>query len=136
MSSFRIKIDPKQRASARFIGDVRLELQRMLLKQEGAGLNKAEIAKRLGIHRSAVTRRLNGTDALSLRTVAELVWAMGGEPAFHRVEPNLPVGSNHPAHQVTAITASNPINPHVKMKEASSSSSGTAAASSYFVSVG
>jgi len=39
-------------------------------------VTKAEIARRLGIDRSLVTRRLNGTSNMTLETLADLAWAL------------------------------------------------------------
>jgi hypothetical protein len=47
-------------------------------RNEECGLTQAAIAEKLNIHRSAVTRRLNGRSNMTLETVADMVWAVGG----------------------------------------------------------
>ena len=90
MSSFRIAIDPRKRVAGRFITAVRAALQEALADEEhGNGINRTRIAERLGIHRSAVTRRLQGTENMTLRTLAEMAWALGRTPTFGLESPDL-----------------------------------------------
>jgi plasmid maintenance system antidote protein VapI len=46
------------------------------------GLTKSDIARLLGVHRSAVTRMLNGSAPLELRTIGQLAWALGRDAQF------------------------------------------------------
>jgi transcriptional regulator with XRE-family HTH domain len=95
MTSFRLKIDPKRRAVARFVMTVRDELQRALAEEAArTGLTKSEVANRLGIHRSAISRRIKGTDNLSLTSVAEMMWAMDRDPIFGSKPKYQKAGSN------------------------------------------
>ncbi|HIJ61791.1 MAG TPA: helix-turn-helix domain-containing protein [Rhodospirillaceae bacterium] len=79
---FRLAIDPKSEKAADFIGEVRAELGRVLAELAEAGISKSDVAKRLEIHRSAVTRRIRGTENLTLRTLAEMAWAMNRDIVF------------------------------------------------------
>jgi transcriptional regulator with XRE-family HTH domain len=103
MSSFRLKIDPKQRAVGAWIGDVRVELQRVYDIRRREGVTKNQIAGLLGIHRSVITRRLKGADAMNMRSLAEFVWAIGGRPRFsvELIDQHAP-SSNQPLPEVPA----------------------------------
>lgn len=81
--SFQFDLSPKDIAAIRFVPIVRRALQKAFNDFSlPNGVNKAEIARRLGVHRSVVTRMLSGKKALTTRSVAELAWAMGCEPEF------------------------------------------------------
>ncbi len=70
-------------AAARFVGDVREELAVAFLEELGEhGLTKSDIARLLGVNRSVISRILNGTAPLELRTLGQLAWAMGRDPQF------------------------------------------------------
>lgn len=95
MSSFRLKIDPRKRAAGRFILSVRTALQKAFAEEESArGLTRSQMAQALGIHRSAITRRLGGTESLTMRTIADLAWAMGREPELVLHKPVARPGTN------------------------------------------
>jgi transcriptional regulator with XRE-family HTH domain len=83
MPSFQISISPSRRAAGRFVGFVRRALQRALVEeQEKGGLSQSEIARRIGVHRSVISRELQGRKDITLSRVAELSWAMGRRPIF------------------------------------------------------
>ena len=70
-------------SAARFVGDVREELLLAYLEElTERGLKKSDLARILGVHRSAVTRILNGSSPLELRTIGQLAWALGRDPQF------------------------------------------------------
>jgi len=73
-NSFRPKVSARRRAFARLVGDIHQELGRVL--DATPGVPKAEIARRLGVDRSLVTRRLNGTSNMTLESLSDLAWAM------------------------------------------------------------
>lgn len=91
--SFQIAISPNRRAAARFIGKVRRALQWALI--ENPDIKRTQIANELGVHRSVITRQLNGRQDMSLGRVAELAWAMGYEPDFILRKQDVNDGSNH-----------------------------------------
>ena len=109
MPSFQISITPSRRAAGRFIGSVRRALQRTLAEErEHTGLTQAEIARRIGVHRSIINRELQGRQDITLGRVAELAWAMGKratlslEPAVVRVGQNVIVAPPISTISVTA----------------------------------
>lgn len=120
MSSFRLKIDPRQRAVGRFILSVRTALQQAFAEEQAEhGLTRAELARRLDTHRSAITRWLSGSDSLSLRTIAELAWALGREVDLvfrkkaERPGANEVRVSTEPPRQITASAATSSTNVRV-----------------------
>src|SRR3546814_4253388 len=78
--SFQIVIPNHRRAATRFIGKVRRTLQEALANSPG--IRRTDLADGIGVHRSVITRQLNGKKDMSLGRVAELAWAMGYEPEF------------------------------------------------------
>lgn len=81
--SYELKIDPKHRAAGRFIGKVRKALVLAALDEKRAsGITQKKVADALGRDRSVVNRLLRGEANLTLRTVAEIAWALGWEPEF------------------------------------------------------
>jgi plasmid maintenance system antidote protein VapI len=77
--SYRMRIDPRASNSGRFVYRVQGELQKAL---EQSGLKQQEVADRLGVDRSTVNRRLTGRANLTLRSIADLAWAMEHELHF------------------------------------------------------
>ena len=90
--TFALRIDPKKRAAGRFIGQVRDVLIQAVLSAEKDGVNRAEIARRINCNRSRITRQLRGTSDLTLRSIAEIAWAIGMKPEIllSKVEIELP----------------------------------------------
>ena len=95
MSSFRTAVTPSRRAGNRFISAVRRTLQKAFTDEAAkSGLTQAELARRLGVHRSIVTRELRGVENLTLRSVAELAFGMGRRAELTLVEPGIKLGTN------------------------------------------
>lgn len=83
MPSFQFDIGNRSRTVGRFIGHVRSELQRAFLVEKATRkLSFQGLASLLNINRSVVHRQIMGVENMTLRSVAELAWAMGWEPAF------------------------------------------------------
>lgn len=81
--SYELKIDPKDRAAGRFIGTVRKQLITAALDEKReTGITQSAVAAKLGVARSVISRLLRGEANLTLRTVAEIAWALGWEPVF------------------------------------------------------
>lgn len=78
--SYQITLAPNRKAAARFIGKVRRRLQRGLA--ENPNVTRSQIARELGVHRSVITRQLQGHADMSLGRAAELAWAMGYRSKF------------------------------------------------------
>jgi hypothetical protein len=95
MTSFQIAISPSRRAAGRFISRVRRSLQRALVEEgDLSGINQSRVANSIGVHRSVISRELNGTQDITLGRVAELAWALGREIEFDLVVPKVLAGTN------------------------------------------
>jgi len=86
---FQMKNDPKARKAGRFIYSVQKELQNALI---ASGLKQQEVAEKLDVNRSVVNKLLLGETNLTLRTIADLAWAMDAEVVLsikprHREQP-------------------------------------------------
>lgn len=95
--SFQIAISPTRKAAARLVGSVRRKLQWAFA--ENPQVSRSEIADRIGVHRSVITRQLNGRADISLSRVAEIAHALGYEAQFHLRKSNAVEGSNLPDPQ-------------------------------------
>lgn len=122
MLSFQIGIRPNRRAAARFIFHVRRTLQRVLIEeQEKTGITQSEVARRIEVHRSVISRELNGRKDITLGRVAELAWALGREIVFDLPEPTVTHGDNYPANSgvirsvIQTSTANPPATSYVKV---------------------
>lgn len=82
--SYQIAVPKNRKAAARFIGKVRRQLQEMLAAEED--ISRSEIANAIGVHRSVITRQLNGRADMSLGRVAEIAWAAGYRPTFDLIK--------------------------------------------------
>ena len=110
--SYEIKIDPKKRAAGRFIGAVRKALVEAAIdEKKRSGISQQRVAECLGVNRSVINRMLNGSANLTLRSVAELAWALGLEPSFALKRRTPTGGDNKRVHPIPAaqrtITSSN-----------------------------
>jgi predicted XRE-type DNA-binding protein len=105
MTSFQIAISPSKRAAGRFISKVRRALQNALIQeQQKNGVNQSRMATAIGVHRSVISRELNGRQDITLGRVAELAWAMGREIEFELTEPRADSGINAPLARPGALT--------------------------------
>jgi transcriptional regulator with XRE-family HTH domain len=94
---FHFDIGSRARHAGRFIGRVRGELLRALAEKKAkAGLPQQALAEKLGIERSLINRQLSGEANLSLRSLADLAWAMDMEISFELKEPMARAGQNQP----------------------------------------
>lgn len=74
--SFLFELDPKDEAAADLVTSVGKQLQRAVIAR---GLTQNEIAQKLGVDRSRVNKCLSGFNNLTLKSLAELSWAMDGK---------------------------------------------------------
>jgi DNA-binding phage protein len=81
--SYEFRIGAKDRAAGRFIGAVKKALLRAaLFEKQESGVTQQSIAQKLGVNRSVIHRMLKGEANLTLRSVAEIAWALGWEIDF------------------------------------------------------
>ena len=106
MTSFHFDIGSRARHAGRFIGRVRGELLRALSKRKSEGrLPQQALAEKLGIERSLINRQLAGESNLTLRSLADLAWAMDMEISFELKETTTRAGQNHPVQNQPMITS-------------------------------
>src|SRR5260370_5668296 len=102
MSSFLFEIGEREREGGRAIGDLRSELQRVrMIEKRERKLTQQKIADRLEVNRSVVNRLLMGTLNMTVRSAAELAWAMGWKLRFELFKPELTPGQNDTASGTT-----------------------------------
>jgi transcriptional regulator with XRE-family HTH domain len=101
MTSFQLGIKPNRRAAGRFVDRVRSALQEALVTdKERIGITQSKIAAAIGVHRSVISRELNGRQDITLGRVAELAWAMGREIEFDLKVPAVEKGQNRPVFRL------------------------------------
>ena len=97
MPSFQIAVEPSRKAAARFVLQVRRNLQKAFVEEQTArGLSQSEIARLLKVHRSVINRELKGFKDMTLGRVGELAWAMGRMPSFSIESSIQSAGTNIP----------------------------------------
>lgn len=75
--TFQIELDPKEQAAADLITDVGFKLQNTLSEAKtGRKITQRELADILGIDRSRVNKCFSGYSNLTLKSLAELAWAL------------------------------------------------------------
>ena len=95
MASFQFDVGSRARKAGRFIGRVRSELLKALSERKAKeGLTQQALATKLGVHRSLVNRQLSGESNLTLRSLADLAWAMDMELNFELRERTATFGQN------------------------------------------
>src|SRR6266481_7263280 len=82
MTFFRFDIDTRSRLAGRFIGRVRRELLKAIKEEKRDGLTQQELARRLETRRSDINRQLSGEAEITLRSLADLAWALDREVFF------------------------------------------------------
>ena len=95
MTSFQIGISPSRRAAGRFVSTVRRKIQQALAEeQEKTGTTQADIARTIGVHRSVISREIQGVQDMTLGRVAEIAWALNRKAILEMPEITRAVGSN------------------------------------------
>jgi transcriptional regulator with XRE-family HTH domain len=101
VTSFHFDIGARARNAGRFIGRVRGELLRALSERKSdGGLSQEALARKLDTERALINRQLSGESNLTLRSLADLAWAMDLEISFELKKPAAEAGQNQPVqHQ-------------------------------------
>ena len=94
MTFFRFEINARSRTAGRFMGRVRRELLRAVTEEKRAGLTQQELARRLESERSNINRQLSGEAEITLRSLADLAWALDREIRFELRRPDDAAGQN------------------------------------------
>jgi len=80
--SYQMRNDERSRKAGRFVARVHKAIQQAVVR---SGLKQNEIATKLGLDRSIVNRRILGQSNLTLRTIADLAWALDHDLVFDLV---------------------------------------------------
>src|ERR1700761_5727831 len=107
MTFFRFDIDARSRTAGRFIGRVRRELLKAITEEKGEGLTQQELARRLDSQRSNINRQLSGESEITLRSLADLAWALDREITLELRRPTQADGQN--AARMTSTIGHKPI---------------------------
>jgi ribosome-binding protein aMBF1 (putative translation factor) len=94
MTFFRFDIDARSRTAGRLIGRIRRELLKAITDEKRAGLTQQELARRLESDRSSINRQLSGEAEITLRSLADLAWALNREITFELHPPGAASGQN------------------------------------------
>jgi ribosome-binding protein aMBF1 (putative translation factor) len=106
---YQVDIGHRSRRVSRFIARVRGELLRAVDEERRTSrLSQNAIAKKLDWRRSLVNRQLSGDAHLTLRSVAELSWALGREISFELRKPVARDGQNFFNEETTTIAWKKP----------------------------
>lgn len=77
MPSFKFKADPRQRQFLKLIAIVRRELGNAYATENKAGqITQSILANKLNVDKAAIHRRLNVDANMTLRTLADMAWAL------------------------------------------------------------
>ena len=106
MTSFHFDIGERARHAGRFIGRVRGELLRALSERKSErGFSQEALARKLDTERALINRQLSGESNLTLRSLADLAWAMDLEISFELKKPAVEAGQNQPIQNQTMTTS-------------------------------
>jgi transcriptional regulator with XRE-family HTH domain len=94
MTFFRFDIGARSRTAGRLMGRIRRELLRAVTEEKQAGLTQQELARRLESGRSNINRQLSGEAEITLRSLADLAWALDREITFELRRPDQAAGQN------------------------------------------
>lgn len=83
MTSYLFEIGSKRRKTARFIGQVRDEIVRAFVQEKTAkSISQDDLAAKLDINKSVVSRDLNSYTNMTLSKVADYAWALDYDLVF------------------------------------------------------
>lgn len=78
MRSFVKKTDNRRAVYLGLVQQVESQIREAYAERYEQGIEtQASLAEKIGVHKSAINRRLSGKNNLTLKTVADLVWALG-----------------------------------------------------------
>lgn len=78
MRTFKRQPDNRRSVYLKLVGEIEGQLRQAYAKRHEQGLEtQAGLAKKLGVDRSVIHRRLTGRTNMTIQTVADLVWALG-----------------------------------------------------------
>ncbi len=78
MRSFVKKPDNRRAVYLGLVQQIESQIREAYAERYEQGIEtQASLGEKIGVHKSAINRRLSGKNNLTLKTVADLVWALG-----------------------------------------------------------
>lgn len=77
MRSFKRQPTNRRQVYLSLVGQIESQLRAAYVRRNQSGETQTDIARKLGVHRSTVNKRLTGQKNMTLDTVADMVWALG-----------------------------------------------------------
>lgn len=78
MRSFQRRPNNRRAIYLQLIGSIESQLRQAFAKRhEKTGLTQAELARKLGVGRSVINRRLSGRSNLTAESIADMAWGLG-----------------------------------------------------------
>ncbi|MGX5850834.1 helix-turn-helix domain-containing protein [Mesorhizobium sp. PL10] len=99
MTSFQMPLAEKDRKIGRSIHKVQKAIaEAVIAAKEESGVTQRALAKKLGVNRSVINRRVTGQTNLTLYSMAELAWALDYDLVVDFVRPKQATkAAPHPA---------------------------------------
>lgn len=69
------------------------------------GFTQAQLANKIGVDKSVVTRRLHGDANMTLRTLADMIWALDHEIEVKIFQPNIVRSINRPQEAKVSLNS-------------------------------
>ena len=106
MRSFRNQPSNRRAVYLDLVGSIEGQLRDAYAKRHARGLDtQASVAAKLGVHRSAVNRRLTSQTNMRLDTVADMAWALGQSVVVKIFDPaETPTNAPHVRSEHAAPT--------------------------------
>lgn len=76
MKSFKFNTNPREKMFSRLLFDIYTQIDNALNKEKPNDVSRAEIARRLGKDKAAVSRLLNTRGNMTLESWSDLAWAL------------------------------------------------------------
>jgi hypothetical protein len=95
--SFQVSRDLRREVYLALAGAIESQLRDAYARRNEAGLcTQSSLAEKLDVNRSAVHRRLTGQTNMTIRSLADMVWALDHCISLEIFDPGSRVGSNEP----------------------------------------
>jgi transcriptional regulator with XRE-family HTH domain len=99
-------VDERQAAFSRLVARIIDSLNEAVEFRACQGISKREIADKIGIDRSSLSRALNGASPnLTLRTISEILWACHFEPKDFEVQPIEGIRTRHLSKPTVSVAS-------------------------------
>jgi transcriptional regulator with XRE-family HTH domain len=117
--SFLKASNPRREMYLALAGSIESQLRDAFARQsKGGNVSQSSLAKKLGINRSAVHKRLTGQTNMTIETIADMLWALDKDFNFSVFDKNMPNKNNNEQFQPTEII-SNFLLPHINLNKLS-----------------